>query len=208
MGHEARCFVRVPPELLLAFEWSAVALNIGFTILIALDKRMGWLLGFVASVLSTVVYAEQDSWLMAALNALYYAGMGLYGWWNWGKADGAKNIIEFRPRRHALLLLIGLGIAVALWTMMRGLRIPGTYQFMEAFIAAFAIIATWMMSAKVLSNWIYWTIGDLVSVVYNELLDLHGYALLNAVYIGLAVAGYVRWRRAYRDQLAGPGLTA
>lgn len=198
----------MPPELLLAFEWSAVALNIGFTILIALGKRVGWLLGFVASVLSTVVYADQDSWLMACLNAFYYAGMGLYGWWTWGRVEVSKNIIEFRPRRHAWLLFIGLGIAVVLWSTMRWLRIPGGYQFMEAFIAAFAIIATWMMSAKVLSNWIYWTIGDLVSVVYNELLDLHGYALLNAVYIGLAVAGYVRWRRAYLEQSAGPGLTA
>lgn len=198
----------VSAELLLAFEWSAVALNIGFTILIALDKRVGWLLGFVASVLSTVVYAEQDSWLMAGLNAFYYAGMGLYGWWTWGRAEVTKTIIEFRARRHAWLLVIGLGITVALWSTMRWLRIPGDYQFMEAFIAAFAIIATWMMSAKVLSNWIYWTIGDLVSVVYNELLDLHGYALLNAVYIGLAVAGYVRWRRAYREQSVRSALTA
>lgn len=195
------------PELLLAFEWTAVALNIGFTILIALDKRVGWLLGFVASVLSTVVYAEQDSWLMAALNAFYYAGMGLYGWWTWGRAAASKNIIEFGPRRHVWLLLIGSAITVLLWATMRWLAIPGDYQLMEAFIAGFAIVATWLMSAKVLSNWIYWTIGDLVSVVYNELLDLHGYALLNAVYIGLAVAGYVRWRRAYRMQSAEVAAT-
>jgi nicotinamide mononucleotide transporter len=197
----------VPPELLLAFEWSAVALNIGFTILIALEKRPGWLLGFVAALLSMMVYAAKDAWLMTVLNA-FYAGMGLYGWWSWGRDAVSKPIVEFPFPKHTALLLLGCGITVSLWATMRWMRIPGDFQFMEAFVAAFAIIATWMMSAKVLSNWIYWTIGDLVSVVYSELLDLHGYALLNAVYIGLALAGYVRWRRAYRDQMVGRASTA
>ena len=32
------------PELAMGMEWSAVALNIAFTILIGLEKRIGWLL--------------------------------------------------------------------------------------------------------------------------------------------------------------------
>jgi nicotinamide mononucleotide transporter len=51
-----------------------------------------------------------------------------------------------------------------------------------------------------LENWLYWTIGDLVAVVYNHLIGYDGYALLNAVYIALAVVGFVRWRQQWRRQ--------
>jgi nicotinamide mononucleotide transporter len=51
-----------------------------------------------------------------------------------------------------------------------------------------------------LENWLYWTIGDLVAVVYNHLIGYDGYALLNAVYIALAVVGFIRWRQQWRLQ--------
>jgi nicotinamide mononucleotide transporter len=71
---------------------------------------------------------------------------------------------------------------------------------MEAFITSFAMVATWMMGRKALENWLYWTIGDLVAVVYNHLIGYDGYAMLNAVYIALAVVGFVRWRQQWRRQ--------
>ena len=79
--------------------------------------------------------------------------------------------------------------------LMHSLDIPGKYKGMEAFIAAFAMVATWLMSRKALENWLYWTLGDLVAVVYNHWIGYDGYALLNAVYITLAVVGFVRWRK-------------
>ena len=57
-----------------------------------------------------------------------------------------------------------------------------------------------MMSKKVLENWIYWTVGDLVAVAYNHWLGYDGYALLNVVYIILAVIGLIRWSRQFRAQ--------
>ncbi|MEO8067147.1 MAG: nicotinamide riboside transporter PnuC [Flavobacteriales bacterium] len=188
------------PELALVLEWTAVVLNIFFTVFIALEKRLGWLFGFVASVISIVLYQAQDAWLMALLN-VFYAIMGIYGWWAWGSATEEKPITRFHWPRHLVLLAIGGAATVLLVWSMKHYQVPGTYQGMEAFIASFAIIATWLMSAKALENWIYWTIGDVVAVVFNFLIGFNGYALLNLVYIGLAVAGYIRWNRAYNAQL-------
>lgn len=187
-------------QLALGLEWTAVVLNILFTVFIGLEKRSGWLFGFVASVISIVLYQAQSAWLMALLN-VFYAIMGVYGWWAWGGATEEKPMRRYQWRSHLLLLAIG-GAATGLlvWTMEHW-AVPGTYHGMEAFIASFAIIATWLMSAKAIENWIYWTIGDLVSVVFNFLIGFNGYALLNLVYIGLAVAGYIRWSRAYHAQL-------
>jgi len=187
-------------QLALGLEWTAVVLNILFTILIGLEKRSGWLFGFVASVISVVLYQAQDAWLMAVLN-VFYGVMGLYGWWAWGSASEERPLTRFPLPKHLLLLAIGVAVTGLLVWAMRYWQVPGTHQGMEAFIASFAIIATWLMSAKAVENWIYWTIGDVVAVAFNFLIGLNGYALLNVVYIGLAVAGYIRWNRAYNARL-------
>ena len=67
-------------------EWISVILNILFTILLGREIRLGWLLGFVASAIGVWLYAEQSAWLMSALNG-FYAAMGIYGWWNWGRTE-------------------------------------------------------------------------------------------------------------------------
>lgn len=194
----------LPPLFLLVLEWSAVVLNIGFTVLIGRERRSGWVLGFVASWFGVVLYGAQEAWLMSALNG-FYAAMAVYGWWSWGNDADASRITRSPWQRHVLLLLIGAAGTGILVVLMHQLGQPGRYLGMEAFITSFAMVATWMMGRKALENWLYWTIGDLVAVVYNHLIGYDGYALLNAVYIALAVVGFIRWRQQWRLQ-QGSGL--
>ena len=188
-------------EAACVLEWSAVVLNIGFTILIAIERRTGWVLGLVAAIFGVLLYLAQDAWLMAALNA-FYAAMGAYGWWSWGYDAGEKPIIRYGWRKHVVMLSIGAGSTLLLAWLMEVMDVPGEYHGMEAFITAFAMVATWMMSEKALENWIYWTIGDVVAVWYNHLIGYDGYALLNMVYVVLAVVGLVRWSMKLRQHSA------
>lgn len=175
-------------------EYSAVVLNIVFTILIGREVRSGWLFGSVAALIGVLLYAVQSAWLMSALN-LFYAVMGLYGWWNWGRSDASGKIIRFGLRQHGALIALGVLGTLGLMLLMKALDQPGVHLGMEAFIASFAMVATWMMSKKVLENWFYWTVGDLVAVVYNHWIGYDGYALLNVIYIVLAIVGFIRWRK-------------
>lgn len=175
-------------------EYSAVVLNIVFTILIGREIRSGWLFGFVAALIGVLLYAVQNAWLMAALN-LFYAVMGLYGWWNWGRGEASEKITRAGGQQHVVLIFLGVIGAWILMFLMQSLGQSGAYLGMEAFIASFAMVATWMMSKKVLENWFYWTAGDLVAVLYNHWIGYDGYALLNAIYIVLAIVGFMRWRK-------------
>lgn len=191
----------IAPDAALVLEWVAVVLNIVFTILIGLHRRGGWLFGLVAAVIGVLLYTVQDAWLMALLNA-FYAAMGAYGWWTWGRDSGTQRIVRHTWRRHAMLLALGVGATALLWWVMETTALPGRYHGMEAFIAAFAMLATWLMSERALENWIYWTIGDVVAVAYNHWLGYDGYALLNGIYVALAIVGYIRWQRQWRTQHA------
>lgn len=196
--------IELSTTLSQALEWSAVALNILFTILIALEKRVGWLFGLVAALIGVFLYVVQNAWLLAALNA-FYAGMGAYGWWTWGRVEGSTRIISYGWRMHAALIALGAaGTGLVAWAMDHW-QVPGEYHGMEAFITAFAILATWLMSARAIENWFYWTVGDLLAVWYNHLIGYDGYAFLNVVYIVLAVGGFIRWRRQLKAQAQQAG---
>lgn len=188
----------------LAAEIIAVVLNIGFTICIAMEKRIGWLLGFVAACISVALYKHNAAWAMTGLN-VFYAIMGLYGWWSWGRNKDGQRIQRRSLRFHLGIIAAGIGItAVLAWTLHR--YVDGVYPHMDAFITVFSFAATWMMAHRLLENWIYWTVGDLVAVYFNHLLGLEWYALLNVFYIVLSVAGFWRWNRAYRAQQMPPPI--
>jgi nicotinamide mononucleotide transporter len=80
--------------------------------------------------------------------------------------------------------------------------VGAAHGYQEALIFVFALVATWMMARRMLENWIWWVIGDVVAVWFNHIIGLEWYALLNITYIILSMAGLWRWSRAYREQRA------
>jgi nicotinamide mononucleotide transporter len=136
---------------------------------------------------------------MSALNG-FYAAMGAYGWWSWGQSSGGQGIIRYAWPKHFAFVGIGIATTLLLTLAMDHWQVPGDHHGVEAFIAAFAMVATWQMSERALENWIYWTIGDAVAVWYNHWLGYNGYALLNVVYIGLAITGFLRWSKQLKAQ--------
>jgi nicotinamide mononucleotide transporter len=154
----------------------------------------------VASLLGIILYGTEAAWLMAALNG-FYAAMGVYGWWSWGRIVEEQSITTLSWKQHLVVVVVGALCTVALVALMHAVGFSNDHVRMEAFIAAFALVATWLMSKKVLENWIYWTVGDLVAVYYNHQLGLHGYTLLMIVYIVLAVVGFINWRKQFTLQV-------
>lgn len=188
----------LPVEVLSALEWSAVVLNIGFTLAVAYGRRWGWALGFVAGAIGVGLYALKQTWAMSLLNG-YYVAMAVYGWWSWGRQQADRGFVREPLRVHAVLVPAGLVLAAVMaWAL--GRYLDGTFPQLDAFITVFSFAATWMMARKWVENWLYFIVADAVAVYFNWRLGYNGYALLNIVYLGLSAAGYVRWSRAYARQ--------
>jgi nicotinamide mononucleotide transporter len=61
-----------------------------------------------------------------------------------------------------------------------------------------------MMTRKMLENWAVWIVLDIVYVPTFISRDLPLMAGLYAVFLGLAVLGFIEWRRALAAQGTGP----
>ena len=185
------------------FAWSlleavAAAGNLAYTVFMLYERRIGWLFGIAASALGIALFLHQQVYAQVALNAIY-VGMGAYGWWSWGRGQGAElPIVRRGGRFHALVIAAGLVGTVVLALALR--LVPGAQHVaMDGFATAFSLLATWMLARKVLENWAYWIVADAVAIALYALLGLWWYVGLYAVYVVLSASALRRWHRQWQE---------
>ncbi len=183
---------------LVLLEWTAVVLNVGFTIGIAWHRRWSWILGFVASAISIGLYGIKDVWAMTGLN-VFYLVMAVYGWVQWGRTGNDGRIHTWIWKRHALVLTACALLAMGMYLVLRD-ALNGTFPGMDAYVTVLSVVATWMMARRILENWVYWIAADLVAVYFNWALGYHGFAVLYVLYMVLSTLGLVRWLRQWRAE--------
>ena len=182
----------------LEFNWSiietaAVLLSIIYVILAA--KQNIWCWAFAAISVILYIYICFTSELFAeTILQFFYLGMAGYGYYNWNRSIQGLEIAEWGARKHLLVILFG-AIASFLvgfyFTTYTNAKMP----IVDSFTTVFAVIATYMMTKKVLENWLYWIVIDIVSIYLYFNRDLHLTSLLFIVYTLIAIFGYLSWLR-------------
>jgi nicotinamide mononucleotide transporter len=64
----------------------------------------------------------------------------------------------------------------------------------DALTTAIFIVGMWFMALKKIENWIYWIVGDLISIPLYASKDLILTSIQFTVFLGLAIAGYRAWK--------------
>ncbi len=59
-----------------------------------------------------------------------------------------------------------------------------------------SLAAMWLTARKKIENWIFWFVIDVVSVAVYWVQGLPLYALLYVIYLAMAVAGWLAWKRS------------
>ncbi len=68
--------------------------------------------------------------------------------------------------------------------------------FMDSFLSSTSLVAQWMMTRKKLENWLVWIFVDVLYVGMFTFKHLYVTAALYAVFLALAVRGYIDWKRS------------
>lgn len=176
-----------------------------------------WPTAIVNVVLSAVVYYGARLYSDAGLQGVYLV-LSLYGWYEWkyGGADRTELPVTRTPSAHAAALgALTVAAALAIGTLTT--RYTDVLQhnrpwvpWTDATLTAASLAAQWMMTRKLVENWLVWIAVDVVYVPLLAYKGLYAFAVLYAVFLGLAVKGYVDWRRDLVGRVAagaGP-LTA
>jgi nicotinamide mononucleotide transporter len=127
--------------------------------------------------------------------------MAIWGWYNWHKTRfDDEFIIRWTISHHLINILSSAGFTWILGYLFDTYT-DQAMPYLDAFITVFSLGATFMVAKKVLENWIYWIIIDVVSVQLYLNKDLNLTALLYVFYTIMSVIGLVSWYYYYRKQI-------
>ncbi len=177
--------------------------------LVTRENIWSWPLGVLNAGFYIVVFARTGLYSDTGLQVVYLV-LSLYGWWHWlrgapsrgGPSHGAV-VVTRTPRRMAVIMA---AIALVSWLTLATItrRLPGAaLPWLDAALVSISLVAQYMMTRKLLENWLLWIAVDVVYIglFINRQLPLT--ALLYAVFLVLAIIGYVQWHRsAARTRLA------
>jgi nicotinamide mononucleotide transporter len=86
-------------------------------------------------------------------------------------------------------------------TFVSGTLLSGTEQrlgYLDSFTTWGAVVATFMVTRKVLENWLYWIVIDSASLYLYFDRELYFTMILFLVYLVIIFFGFRNWLREYR----------
>lgn len=154
-----------------------------------------WPAALISTAVWMVVSFNAKLYMDAGLQVFYFA-MGIYGWVQWRRGGAGHTGIEvhwWRLPMHAvtitLILLVSIGAGLAMS------RSDAAFPYLDSFTTVAAIVATFMVTRKVIENWLYWFVIDSIYIYLYVERGLFGYAALYALYLVMIVFGFVAWQK-------------
>jgi nicotinamide mononucleotide transporter len=170
-------------------------------LLLAIRQHLAcWVAAFVSSVLYVWVLFGARLYMESALNA-FYAGMAVYGYWQWRRGGGGAGLAVSRwPFERQLLAMAGLvALSVVSSVLLRRFT-PAAWPFLDSLVTYSSVFATFLVARKVYENWHWWLVIDSVSLCLYFTRRLYFTMLLFGLYLVLIVIGMRQWRRTLHAQ--------
>lgn len=180
------------------FNWSwietlAVIFSVTYVVLAAKGNIWCWF--FAAASVSIYIYLCYEAKLFAeTILQIFYLLMAFLGYFSWNNSNKKFIAKQLSISHHILIILSGavitflIGFYLATYT-------EAKMPIIDSFTTCFSIIATFLVIRKVLENWLYWIIIDIVSVYIYFSRDLHLTSILFLTYTCVAIVGYINWKK-------------
>ncbi|MCD8268380.1 MAG: nicotinamide riboside transporter PnuC [Parabacteroides sp.] len=184
-------------------EYFGVITGLLYLLLEIKQHKAMWIVGFLTSLVYVFVFFFSKIYADMGLN-IYYVAISVYGFWKWAQTD--KTVQEERPAEETILYRhitwpLFAGIAFAILTIY-ALIYYVLHNFTDspipmgdAFTTSVGIVATWMLTHRIIEHWIFWVIVNFVSVYLYYIRGLYPTLFSYLCYAILAIIGYITWKK-------------
>ena len=135
----------------------------------------------------------------------YYFIMSVYGWYVWTRKIDDTQVtpiskINFKEKK--------ISVAIFFATLLFVFVIYKTFDkwsdwvaYADTITTAIFFVGMWLMAKRKIENWIFWIIGDIISV---PLYLYKGFTFTSFQYLGftfIAIFGYLAWKKNLNKQI-------
>ncbi len=182
-------------------ELLGVTLSILYLLLSIRQNILLWPVGIVGALIYIVVFFQSKFYADMGLNGYYFL-ISIYGWITWSKARARDKqgmaVKHVGIGRGGLLLSVALFLFLAIGYLLDNFT-DSPIPYWDALTTSGSIVATWMLTRKIIEHWIIWVIVDLISFGLYVYRGLYPTAVLFVIYTAMAIIGYIQWNRSLKD---------
>jgi len=154
--------------------------------------------GIISAVLYVLVFYKSKFYADMSLNG-YYFFISIYGWIYWRSSgnSGGKNVkVKIVSKKTAVYLsLIFIGFFILIGYLLDHFT-DSPLPYWDSLTTSGSIVATWMLTKKILQHWLVWVVVDIVSMCLYMYRGLYPTTILFAVYTTMAVVGFIQWKKS------------
>lgn len=164
-------------------------------------RRSVWNYPFGIAMVSLYFFVFRDAKLYSdALLQIFFLVIQLYGWWVWTRAERVDDGVAVRwlSWRSRAMWLAATVTAVLLWGGGMARFTDAAAPMADASVAGLSVAAQVLQSLRRVESWIFWIAVDTVAIGLFAWRGLGVTAALYALFLLLAVLGFVEWRRKAR----------
>jgi nicotinamide mononucleotide transporter len=184
-----------------AWELVAVVLAIAYVLLAMKERIECWYAAFLSTAIYIFLFWNVDLLMESALQ-VYYLAMAVFGWYQWrhvGSEEAPLAIHTWPIKTHCLAIA-----GVFMISLLSGFLLENNTQaalpYLDSLTTWGAVLATFMVTRKILENWLYWVVIDFVSIFLYVDRGLYPTVGLFVIYTIIAFFGYLQWQKTYHGQ--------
>ena len=128
----------------------------------------------------------------------YYFMMSIYGWYIWTRK--VNNIVTPISKVSSLEKITSLIIFFFSLSFVYGIYNYfdkwGSYtSYVDNFTTAIFFVAMWLMANRKIENWIFWIIGNIISIPLYFYKGLTFTSIQYIIFTVIAISGYYTWKK-------------
>jgi nicotinamide mononucleotide transporter len=135
----------------------------------------------------------------------YYFSMSIYGWYIWTRKVDATHftpVTKMTRKEHIWSVIIFVAtLLFVFWVYDYFDKWNNWTAYIDTITTAIFFVGMWLMARKKIENWIFWIIGDIISVplYFYKGLTLTSFQYL--LFTIIAIFGYFAWKRSLDKNL-------
>ena len=134
---------------------------------------------------------------------IFYVVMSVYGWYLWTrKAEGKNllNISQTNRKEKIIASIIFITVFIFIWIIYIAFdKFDNWTAYVDTLTTAIFFSGMWLMAKRKIENWIFWIVGDIITIPLYFYKGLTMSSFLYLIYTFIAIAGYLAWRTSIEE---------
>ncbi|MGB7395893.1 MAG: nicotinamide riboside transporter PnuC [Pricia sp.] len=133
------------------------------------------------------------------INAYYFV-MSIVGWYTWTRKVDETHYIPItkttsKEKKQSAILFLATIVSVCVIYLIFD-KFNNWTAYVDTLTTAIFFVGMWLMAKKKLENWVYWIIGDIITVPLYLYKGLIFSTILYFILTIIAVFGYLAWKKS------------